>query len=338
MNIRNMIFIKRLFYIIVFCSISGITYGQQVPVYSQYIMNGFLINPSLAGRDGYTTVALTAREQWIGMKGGPSTYAASFQTNLLTNSFFPSGNTVRKKPSRPSKSSRVGVGGVVFNDNNGIMRRTGLQADYAYHIPLGGSFTKLSDFALGLGLVAYQYAIKTDNLNYSYNDDPYLNLYDKSVFVTDFNFGASYANEKFYAGFSMTNILRGALIFGNDADNKMGEEGHFFLTGGGNIPLNKEWTLKPSGFLKFSDMVMSSVQFDLTSRIYYKEDYWAGISYRSGDAVILLLGLKYDKYYFGYAFDFTLTDIRNQSIGTMELTLAVKFGESARRYHWLNSL
>ena len=32
------------------------------------------------------------------------------------------------------------------------------------------------------------------------------------------------------------------------------------------------------------------------------------------------------------------TDIRKQSFGTHELTLAVKFGESARRYRWLNGL
>jgi len=46
-------------------------FAQQVPMYSQYIMNGFLINPSFAGRDGYTTVNLTVREQWVGMAGRP---------------------------------------------------------------------------------------------------------------------------------------------------------------------------------------------------------------------------------------------------------------------------
>ena len=90
--------------------------------------------------------------------------------------------------------------------------------------------------------------------------------------------------------------------------------------------------------LKSSDLVFKSVQMDLTARVYYKEDYWAGVSYRTGDAIIMLLGLRYDKFYFGYAYDFTLNDMRNQSIGTMELTIAAKFGESnARRYRWLNS-
>jgi hypothetical protein len=76
---------------------------------------------------------------------------------------------------------------------------------------------------------------------------------------------------------------------------------------------------------------------DLTTRVYYKDDYWAGLSYRTSDALILLLGLKYDRFYFAYAFDMALTDIRKQSFGSHELTLAVKFGESARRYKWINA-
>ena len=84
-------------------------------------------------------------------------------------------------------------------------------------------------------------------------------------------------------------------------------------------------------------MLLNSLQFDLTGRVFYKEDYWAGLSYRTNDAIILMMGLKYDKFYFGYAFDFTLTDMRTNSLGTMELTLAYKFGNNAGRYRWLNS-
>ena len=82
--------------------------------------------------------------------------------------------------------------------------------------------------------------------------------------------------------------------------------------------------------------MFKTVQADITARMYYKEDYWAGVSYRTQDAIILLLGLKYDKFYFGYAFDFELTDIRTQSLGTHELTLAIKLGNNARRYRWIS--
>jgi hypothetical protein len=60
------------------------------------------------------------------------------------------------------------------------------------------------------------------------------------------------------------------------------------------------------------------------------------LSWRTGDAIILIMGLKYDRFLFGYAFDFTLTDIRKQSFGSHEITVAVKFGDSARRYRWIS--
>jgi hypothetical protein len=76
---------------------------------------------------------------------------------------------------------------------------------------------------------------------------------------------------------------------------------------------------------------------DLTARVFYKDDYWAGLSFRTNDAIILLFGLKYDKFYIAYATDFSLNDIRKaHTNGTHEITFAVKFGESARRYRWIS--
>ena len=325
--------LKRFIQAVFLSFIFGTAVAQQVPMYSQYIMNGFLVNPSFAGRDGYTTVNLTVREQWVGMAGSPSTYAASFQTRILKNSYISKSTSVRKNIVKPTKGGRVGVGGYLFNDNNGIMRRTGGQVAYAYHIPMGPTPNTLS---FGLALTAYNYAINTDGVAYD-RDDPYLNSYDRSVFITDFNFGANYTTSKYYVGFAMTNLLRGSLIFADTSSNNRSELGHFFLTGGVKIPINGEWRLEPSAFIKSSDMMFNSIQLDLTSRVYYKDDYWAGLSYRTNDALIMMLGLKYDKFYFAYAFDFALTDIRTQTLGTHEITLAVKFGESARRYRWINA-
>ena len=79
-------YIKRILPAIVLSFLFGVVTAQQVPMYSQYIMNGFLINPSFAGRDGYTTVNLTVREQWVGMDGAPSTYAASFHLGRMAGS------------------------------------------------------------------------------------------------------------------------------------------------------------------------------------------------------------------------------------------------------------
>jgi type IX secretion system PorP/SprF family membrane protein len=337
MNKRHITILGRILFFAVVLFSLGSASAQQLPLFSQYVMNGFLVNPSLAGRDGYASVNFTVREQWMGISGAPSTYVVNFQSSLLRNSFMSGSSHIRKKVTKPTKPSRVGVGGSLFTDNNGIMRRSGFKFDYAYHIPMGKTRDGQDNLSFGLGLVLYQHAMKTDGLNYTYEDDPYFSTYDKSVFITDFSFGTSYTTSKYYVNFAMTNILRGSLIFGDDNKLKRGEIGHFFLSGGMNFPINRDWSIKPSAFIKSSDMVLKAAQIDLTTRVFYKENYWAGLSYRTRDAMTLLMGLHYDKFYIANSIDFALTDIRTKSIGSYEISVAVKFGESSRRYRWLNS-
>jgi len=307
--------------------------AQQFPMYSQYMMNGFLLNPSYAGSDYYTTFGLTVREQWLNLPQAPSTYAAAFQTRLLNNSYITKSTAVRKKISRPTKGGRVGVGGYLFSDHNGIMHRTGLQLAYAYHLPVGEE----QQLSLGLSLSAYQYfvdingAVMPDDVQ-----DELLNNYDQVVYIPDANFGVSFTTRRYYAGFAMTNLFRGALILGNGGENSRSELGHFFLTGGMRFYPGADWIIEPSAMIKSSDMVFKSFQADLTGRVYYKEDYWLGLSYRTGDAVILMAGLKVDRFYLGYAFDFTLSEIRSYTYGTHELTLLARFGDNPRRYRWIN--
>ncbi len=316
---------------------AGALHAQQVPMYSQYTMNGFLVNPSFAGRDGYTSVNLTVREQWTGLEQSPSTYALSFQTRILRNSYISKSTSVKKKLIRPTKGGQVGIGAYVFNDKNGIMRRTGGQAAYSYNIPLSdASDENPRNLSFGLAMIAYQYSMDFDGLVYDH-DDPYLNNYDRSVFIPDFNFGVSYSTSKFYAGFAMTNLLCGSVRFSDGNNDESGELGHYFLTGGVKIPLAANWLIEPSAFIKSSDMLFKAIQMDITSRVYYRNDYWLGLSWRTRDALIALLGLRYDRFYIAYAYDFTLTEMRRQGQGTHELTLAVKFGNNARRYRWINS-
>ena len=314
-------------------AIMPVASGQQFPLYSQYIMNGFLLNPSYAGSDYYTTFGLTVREQWMNLPDAPSTYAASFQTRLLNDSYITKSTAVRKKIDRPTRGGRVGVGGYLFSDHNGIMHRTGLQLAYAYHLPIGTE----QQLSFGLSLSAYQYfvdingAVMPGDVN-----DEFLNNYDQVVYIPDANFGISYMTRRYYAGFSMTNLFRGSLMIGNGGENGNSELGHFFLTGGLRFYAGADWIIEPSAMLKSSDMVFKSIQADITGRVYYKDDYWLGLSYRSQDALIMLAGLKVDRFYVGYAFDFTLSEIRSYTYGTHELTVMARFGDNPRRYRWIN--
>ena len=89
------------------------------------------------------------------------------------------------------------------------------------------------------------------------------------------------------------------------------------------------WLLKSSDSFR-------SFQIDFNARVFYKNDYWAGLSYRTSDAMVIMAGVKVSQYYFGYAFDYSLSNIRKYSFGSHEFMIAVKLGDNARRYRWLN--
>jgi type IX secretion system PorP/SprF family membrane protein len=307
--------------------------AQQFPTYSQYVMNGFLLNPSYAGSDGYSTFSFTAREQWVGLESAPSTFAAAFQTRILSDSYISKSTSVRRKMTRPTKGGRIGMGGYIFADRNGIMKRTGAQFSYAYHITL----TNYRQLSFGLSATAYQYFVDKDGAVLADNTDNFLDNYDQVVYIPDFNFGVSYTTRTYYIGYSMNNLLRGMLMIAKSGNNSRSELGYYYLTGGYKFTLpDNDWMIEPSAMIKSSDMLFKSIQGDISARVYYKEDYWMGLSYRTNDAIILLAGMKFDRYYLGYACDFTLSDIRTQSFGTHELTFVAKFGDSARRYRWIN--
>ena len=83
---------------------------------------------------------------------------------------------------------------------------------------------------------------------------------------------------------------------------------------------------------------MLKFQLDLSGKLYIYEDYWAGLSYRTGaqaGAVIIMGGVRVDKFFFGYSFDYTLSSIMKHSFGSHEFMIAMKLGDTARRYKWL---
>jgi hypothetical protein len=89
--------------------------AQQLPLYSQYIMNGYLLNPAIAGHDGYTSFNMTARQQWLGFPNAPQTQSFSAQTRVLKRSFILKGRSVSNKRFIPSTNGRVGLGGFIYH-------------------------------------------------------------------------------------------------------------------------------------------------------------------------------------------------------------------------------
>lgn len=318
--------------------------AQQLPVYSQYMMNAFLINPAVAGHEGYTAINVTVREQWAGMKDAPSTYAISAQTRLLQNSYISRSASVRRRRRVMSRSGRVGYGGYVFTDMAGGFIRTGAQGTYSYHISFAAS-----QLSFGVSVTGYQFRINEEKMKLLDPDDQLLLNAEKSALIPDANFGVYYSDEHIYAGLSAMQLFQSPIRLGADKDGpgfKMLR--HYFAMAGYRFEISPNILIEPSFLFKTTEKFIS--QLDLNVKMYIQEDYWAGLSYRTGgsyslveesfngkgSSFIIMAGIRLDRFYIGYAFDYTFNAIGARTAGSHEIMAAVKFGDNARRYRWLN--
>jgi type IX secretion system PorP/SprF family membrane protein len=304
--------------------------GQQLPLYSQYMLNGFLINPAEAGSEGYTSVNLTAREQWVGFSQAPRTHALSAQTRILRKSYISKSTSVRRKIRRPSRSGKVGVGGYIFTDQNGITNRTGFQFTYAYHLQL-----EEQQLSFGLSAVGFQFKIAEEDIIVYQENDPLLTGTEKVLFIPDFNFGTLLTARDYFVGFSIAQLFQSSLKFGKTNYENFRLLRHYYLMGGYKFDFANDFMLQPTILIKSTAQNLNQVQMDINARLYYRDDYWIGLSYRTSDAMVIMAGIKFDQYYFGYAFDYSLSSIRKHSLGSHEFMLAAKFGDNARRYRWI---
>jgi type IX secretion system PorP/SprF family membrane protein len=223
----------------------------------------------------------------------------------------------------------VGLGGYIFDDRNGLVGRSGLQLTYSYHIPL-----QSGQLSFGLSGTIWQFRIRKEDARLLDPDDELFNSIDNGMFIPDANVGVYYSDEKMYAGLSVDQLFQSSIKFGGQGFDQYKTYRHFYLMGGYGFEVNSDVLIVPSVLLKATQQ--GAFQMDLTTKAFLYQDYWAGLTYRTGSALIVMGGLRVDKFFFGYSMDFSFASMRTQSYGTHELVIVVKLGDNARRRKWIN--
>jgi len=277
------------------------SFSQQLPLYSQYMMNGFLLNPAMAGNVDYIPLRLTARQQWMGIDNAPSTQAISGHY-LFSN-------------------KKMGLGGYIYNDMVGPISQTGIKGAYSYHLPIGSE----NKLAFGLAISAFQFKFDESKAEIVDESDPVINYNVQSTFVPDADFGVYFFNDenRYYAGLAATQILQ--LPIELDKSNKNSIIRHYFLMGGYKFNINDEMDIEPSLLAKGTESTPFNI--DVNIKGYYKKNYWLGFSYRSDNSFVAMLGLKVNSIVFGVAYDYPFSSINNYSSGTPEIMIGYNIGE-----------
>ena len=231
-----------------------------------------LLNPATVGVATQNQLSLSVHNQWLGFDGAPLSELLQYQMPIAQHS---------------------GVGAWVYNDAFGVTNNLQVGAVYAHSIRLGNNTLS---FGLSLSALMLQESRVTD-LN-ELDDDAYTEPLS-SQFGFNAGFGLYYAGDKFYAGFSIPQLLTNE-IKENSLSNGMNfAQLQYYFTGGYRFDVTDKISLSPSALLQLSSATGVGYAFMLTAAYAKRVEVGAGWASPSqlqlsvGGAITKKLSLRY---------------------------------------------
>ncbi len=276
-------------------------FAQQDPQFSHNMFNHLAVNPAYAGSQGMLSLGMLNRQQWMGFEGNPKTTLFSVHTPV-------------KPFGIPS-----GVGLNFTDDRLGFEKNMSIVLDYAYRMELGKG--KLG-IGINIGMLSRalngKWVIPDSDNHIPASQDPAIPDEQVTSMSFDMGLGVFYNTDNIYAGLSTAHLLEPTVDFGSGALMHM--QRHYYATAGYLFKLsNPIFELQPSLFGKSDG---ASFQMDVNMLVLYNKRFWGGVSYRFGDAVVLMAGTELPNgLRVGISYDFTTSAIGAYSNGTVEFML-----------------
>ncbi len=307
--------------------------AQQLPQFSQYMHNMYLLNPAAACTDSDAEANLGYRQQWSGFDGAPFTYYLNGAVNLGKKPLaaspllaIPISTPSIVHPNTGQRYPKHVVSAMAAVDEYGLFKRTSVMAGYAYHHPVGDKSYLAVGTSMGwYGLTFGASQVRLENpLDLIYND--FVSMGTQSN-LFDINAGVYFYNDRFFAGYSVYQLGQNEINLGNettpanlsDAQLQM----HHYATVGYTFALGENFTLTPSTMVKVRPP--APVSADVNVKVEWQERFWMGLSYRNEDAVAIMAGLSISDWLrIGYSYDYVVSQINNLSSGSHEIMLGLK--------------
>lgn len=295
--------------LIITCKFS---WAQQDAQFSQYMFNGIYINPAYAGYKETLNMHGFYRNQWTGIVGSPK--SMSLAVDAIAN------------------DGNVGLAFQVSSDKLGAQSNLAAFANYAYRLKLNSDGS--SRLSLGIGAGVMQLGIDGALLS---TNTPEINAPSdfQSTIVPDARAGVYFANDKFYAGFSVDNLISQYVNIDRYAFIAQPKP-HYYLNAGMLLPLSKSIQVKPSFLIK--EDASGPTSLDLTAFLILADKIWIGGAYRTGikifdksylqkdlsnrnSAVAALEVFATNQLRIGYAYDFSIGPLKGYSNGSHEISI-----------------
>ncbi len=285
-------------------------YAQQQTQFTNILLHQYLYNPAFAGSFKGMQFNVGYRHQWAGFDGAPRVYMASGY------------GTLKKKP-------EMAVGGMVINDQLGLLNRTSVYGSYSYHLKLNEEWKM--GFGMSLGYV--QFNVKLYNAKPYDRQDEFISSNILNANTYDANAGFYLYSKKFFFGLSGQQ-LPSAKIYWPSEFGRLTP--HFYTYTGYNFTLDKkkkEYTLQPMFLMRFASPAPYELEYNL--KLTYKNMLWIATSFRhartatnlakkwQNNSFCGLLGVTVSKQFtLGYSYDFGLSNIQRYNTGSHEVILS----------------
>jgi len=271
-------------------------FAQQDPLYSQYVLNPFLINPAYSGMTTDLNASVVYRKQWAGFEGSPVTFNANAHMALAKN--------------------KMGAGFILLQDQIGTDKITEVTATYAYHLALNPNL-KLS-FGLQGGVINY-YSDYSD-IKFNPADAKFTN---SSEWKPNFGSGLFLYSDKFIVGVSVPKMLKASSAIESVTTGLYTQ--HAYLYGAYVFPLSYRIKFKP--WLLARAVSGAPVSLDYAASLKVDDSYTLGVFTRNFSTWGFLAQINLGDYMrFGYVFELPSGNSVSTHYTTHEVTLGVRFG------------
>lgn len=284
---------RTLYTLLFLCVLSVPSMAQQDPLYAQYLSNPMIFNPAYAGLNNTFNASLTYRNQWAGYEGNPNTVNLNSHLSLVDN--------------------KVGVGGMIIQDNMGSAKTTEVHGLASYKL-------NFNEFVFSFGM---QLGIVNFKNNYSQ-----LRIDPDQVFAENLNlskpnvgFGAILKANKFLVGLSVPRMLKSKASAQGQTFEAYNQ--HYYLFGSYVHHLGTRFRLKPS--VLFRGVKGAPISTDLNFNISVDQKYTAGVYVRNFRSYGLLLQASFlEKFRFGYTFELPSNNSVGPQFTSHEIMLGIR--------------
>jgi type IX secretion system PorP/SprF family membrane protein len=289
--------------------------AQQLPTYSGFFQNKYLLNPAVAGSEKFMDIKLMYRTQWAAIDESPTTQILSIHSSIDKKKF--------------------GVGGYIFNDAAGVLSNTGINLTYSYHIPLND----LASLSFGLSGSYASYRVDGSKVTLLNPTDQLVDLNTRAVSKA-FNASAGMFiyHEKYYFGLSGLNLLSPDLQFFELATTPPVR--HLYGMFGWRFFSGEDWVFEPSTVISLIDG--NPNQYNFNFNVNYAQLIQFGAGYRFNDAFVFNAGIfPIQDLGIVYAYDLGVSTLKKGHSGSHEILLSYKFyykaayKKSRRQFKWI---